>query len=95
MQQRVSTATTKKRYKVKQQTTCTSVQVVCTRHNGKGHAPTGKHWHNLIPNACFHISCIGVRVMVYSVTLARIDILPEDGRTVTETCRRFHEILAF
>ena len=66
-----------------------------TRHNGKGHTPTEKHWHNLIPNACFHISYIGVRVMVYSVTLARTDILPEDGHTVTETFRRFYEILAF
>jgi hypothetical protein len=34
----------------------------------------------------------GVRVMVYSVTLARTDIPPEDGHTVTETCRRFYEI---
>jgi hypothetical protein len=33
--------------------------------------------------------------MVHSVTLARIDILPEDGPTVTETCRWFNEILAF
>jgi hypothetical protein len=33
--------------------------------------------------------------MVHSVTLARIDILPEDGPTVTETCRRFYEILVF
>ena len=31
----------------------------------------------------------GVRVMVYSVTLATTDVLPEDGHTVTETCRRF------
>jgi len=31
----------------------------------------------------------GVRVMVYSVTLARTEILPEDGHTVTETCRGF------
>ena len=38
---------------------------------------------------------IGVRVMVHSVTLARIDIVPEDGLTVTETCQRFYEILAF
>jgi len=30
---------------------------------------------------------------IYSVTLARTDILPEDGHTVTETCRRFCEIL--
>ena len=37
----------------------------------------------------------GERVMVYSVTLARTDILPEDGHTVTETCRRFYEILTF
>jgi hypothetical protein len=51
--------------------------------------------HNLIPNACFHISYIGVRVMVHSVTLAKTDILPEDGHTATETCRRFYEILAF
>jgi len=34
-------------------------------------------------------------LMVHSVTLARTDILPEDGPTVTETCRRFYEILAF
>ena len=33
--------------------------------------------------------------MVHSVTLARTDILPEDGPTVTETCPRFYEILAF
>ena len=59
-----------------------------------GH-PTGRHWHNLIHNACPHISYIGVHVMVHSVTLARTDILPEDGLTVTETCRRFYEILAF
>ena len=32
--------------------------------------------------------------MVHSVTLARTDILPEDGPTVTETCRRFYGILA-
>jgi hypothetical protein len=37
----------------------------------------------------------GVRVMVYSVTLARTNILPEDGHTVTETRRRFYEILTF
>ena len=66
-----------------------------TRHDGKGHTPTGKHWHNLIPNACYHISYIGLHVMVHSVTLARTDILPEDGPTVTETRRRFYEILAF
>ena len=36
-----------------------------------------------------------VVLMVHSVTLARIDILPEDGPMVTETCRRFYEILAF
>ena len=36
----------------------------------------------------------GVRVMVYSVTLARTDILPEDGHTMTKTCWRFYEILA-
>jgi len=36
-----------------------------------------------------------VQVMVHSVTLTRTDILPEDGHTVTETCRRFYEILAF
>ena len=53
-----------------------------------------KHWHNVIPNACSNISYIGVHVMVHSVTLARTDILPEDGHTVTETCRRFYEILA-
>jgi hypothetical protein len=34
-------------------------------------------------------------LMVHSVTLARIDILPEDGPTGTETFRRFYEILAF
>jgi len=33
--------------------------------------------------------------MVHSVTLARTDILPEDGHTVTETFWRFYEILAF
>ena len=33
--------------------------------------------------------------MVHSVTLERTDILPEDGHTVTETCRGFYEILAF
>jgi len=33
--------------------------------------------------------------MVHSVTLARIDTLPEDDPTVTETCQRFYEILAF
>ena len=48
-----------------------------------------------ISQACFHISYIGLRVMVYSVTLARTDILPEYGPTRTETCRRFYEILAF
>ena len=37
----------------------------------------------------------GVRVMLYSVTLARTDVLPEDGHTVTETCRSFYKILAF
>jgi len=42
-----------------------------------------------------HITYISVHVMVHSVTLARTDILPEDGHTVTETCRRFYEILAF
>jgi len=57
--------------------------------------PTGKHWHNLIPIACSHITYTGVRVMVYSVTSARTDKLPEDGHTVTKTCRRFYEILAF
>ena len=66
-----------------------------TRHNGKGHTPTGKHWHNLITNACSHITYKSVHVMVHSLTLARIDIIPEDGPTVTETCRRFYEILAF
>ena len=45
--------------------------------------------------ACSHITYISVHVMVHSVTLARTDILPEDGPTVTETCRRFYEILAF
>ena len=69
--------------------------VYSTRHNGRWHTPTGRHWHNLIPNACSHITYISVHVMVHSVTLARIDILPEDGPTVTETCRRFYEILAF
>jgi len=49
----------------------------------------------IIPNACSHISYIGVHVMVHIVTLARTDVLPEDGHTVTETCRRFYEILAF
>ena len=49
----------------------------------------------LIPNACSHISYIGVNVMVHSVTLTRTDILPVDGHTLTETCRRFYEILAF
>ena len=48
-----------------------------------------------ISQACSHISYIGAHVMVYSVTLARTDILPEDGHTVTETCRRFYEVLAF
>ena len=48
-----------------------------------------------ISQACSHITYISVHVMVHSVTLARIDILPEDGPTVTETCRRFYEILAF
>jgi len=37
-----------------------------TRHNGKGHTPTGKHWHNLIPNTCFHISYM-VYVLWYIV----------------------------
>jgi hypothetical protein len=37
----------------------------------------------------------GVRVMVYSVTLARNDILPEDGHTVTENVGGFYEISAF
>ena len=31
-------------------------------------------------------------LMVHSVTLARLDILPEDGPMGTETCRRFYEI---
>ena len=75
---------------------CVSLAVMSgTRHNGKCHTPTGKHWHNLIPNACSNISYIGVCVMVHNVTLARNDILPEDGHTVTKTCRRFYEILAF
>ena len=34
-------------------------------------------------------------LMVNSITLARLDILPEDGPTETETCRRFMEFLAF
>jgi len=50
---------------------------------------------NLIPNACSHITYISVHVMVHSVTLARTDILPEDGPMVPETFRRFYEILAF
>ena len=29
------------------------------------------------------------------VLSTRTDIFPEDGHTVTETCRRFYEILAF
>ena len=49
----------------------------------------GRHWHNLIPDACSHITYISVHVMVHSVTLARLDILPEDGSAGTETCRRF------
>ena len=48
-----------------------------------------------ISQACSHITYIGVHVMVHSVTLARTDILPEDGHTVTETCRRFYEMLTF
>jgi len=32
--------------------------------------------------------------MVHSVTLAMLDILPEDGPTGTETCRRFHGIFS-
>jgi len=41
--------------------------VLSTRHNGKGHTPTGKHRHNLIPpNACFHISYM-VYVLWYIV----------------------------
>jgi len=32
--------------------------------------------------------------MVHSVTLARLDLLPEDGPTGTETCRGFTEFLA-
>ena len=36
-----------------------------------------------------------LHVMVHSVTLARTDVLPEDGPTVTETRRRFYEILTF
>jgi len=31
-------------------------------------------------------------LMVNSVTLASLDILPEDGSTGTETCRRFYGI---
>jgi len=34
-------------------------------------------------------------LIVHGVTLARLDILPEDGPTGTETCRRFMEILVF
>ena len=33
-------------------------------------------------------------LMVHSVTLARLDILPEDGPTGTETCRRFYGIFS-
>ena len=33
--------------------------------------------------------------MVHSVHLARLDILPEDGPTGTETCRRFMKFLHF
>jgi len=32
--------------------------------------------------------------MVYSVTLARLDILLEDGPTGTETCQRFYGIFS-
>ena len=59
------------------------------------HTPTGKHWHNLNNQCMLPHLLHGVRVMVYSVTFARADILPEDGHTVTETFRRFYEILAF
>ena len=48
-----------------------------------------------ISQACSHITHISVHDMVHSVTLARLDILPEDGSTVIETCRKFYEILAF
>jgi hypothetical protein len=51
------------------------------RHNSKEHISTGRHGHNLIPNACSHISYISVHV--------RLDILPEDGPLGTETCRSF------
>ena len=46
----------------------------------------------------FSCRCVSLAVMsgmLHSVTLARTDILPEDGPTLTETCRRFYEILAF
>ena len=33
--------------------------------------------------------------MVHGVTLARLDILPEDDPMGTETCRTFMEFLAF
>ena len=32
--------------------------------------------------------------MVHSVTLARLHILPEDGPTGSETCRRFYGIFS-
>ena len=35
-----------------------------------------------------------LHVMVHSVTLARTDVLPENGHTVTETCWRFYEIFS-
>jgi len=33
-------------------------------------------------------------LMVHSVTLARLEILPEDGPTGTETCRSFYRIFS-
>jgi len=33
-------------------------------------------------------------LMAYSVTLARLDVLPEDSPTGTETCRRFYRIFS-
>ena len=35
---------------------------VSIRHNSKEHTPTGRHVHNLIPNACAHIIYISVHV---------------------------------
>ena len=48
-----------------------------------------------LPLCLSHITYISVRVVVHSLALARIDILPEDGPTVNETCWRFYEIVAF